>query len=198
MPELPKRPGPYLIALLLAVLGILAAWMFSAVTSSKVRNAALERGAAASSPRRQPEPGNPRLPPPAPAVSTAMDPHLRELSHSLNAPSHETPQDLEIVNELLGLFQRATGAHPSGDNGDITAALVGSGPEGVFLSRSAPAVRDGQLVDRWGTPYWFHPIATNLTEIRSAGPDRQLFTGDDLVVNPSPPGLGATPDPEAP
>lgn len=198
MPELPKRPGPYLVALLLAVLGILSAWMFSAVTSSKVRHAALERGAAAGSPRRSPEPGDPRLPPSAPAAAMAMDPHLRELSHSLNSPSHDTPQDLEIVNELLGLYQRATGAHPSGDNADITAALVGSGPEGVFLARSAPALRDGQLMDRWGTPYWFHPVAANVTEIRSAGPDRQLFTGDDLVVNPSPPGLGATPEPEAP
>lgn len=122
-----------------------------------------------------------------------MDPQLRELGLSLNSPDHEAQQDLEILSELLGLHQRALGAHPSGDNADIAAALVGTGPEGVFLPRTATALRDGQLIDRWGTPYWFHPIATNLTEIRSAGPDRQLFTGDDLVVNPSPPGLGATP-----
>jgi len=30
-------------------------------------------------------------------------------------------------------------------------------------------------------------------EIRSAGPDKQLFTDDDIVQNPSPAGLGATP-----
>lgn len=192
MPQLPKRPGPYLVALLLAVLGILAAWMFSAVTSSKLRQAAAERGREAVAPARPPEPGDPR-PAPAAPVPTAMDPHLRDLGLSLNSPDHEPQQDLEILDELLGLHQRALGAHPSGDNSDIAAALVGAGPEGVFLPRSAAALRDGQLIDRWGSPYWFHPVSANLTEIRSAGPDRQLFTGDDLVVNPSPAGLGATP-----
>ncbi len=192
MPELPKRPGPYLVALLLAVLGILAAWMYSAVTSSRLRQAAVQRGSEAVAPTRPPEPGDPR-PPPAAAAPTAMDPHLRELGLSLNSPDHEPQQDLEILHELLGLHQRALGAHPSGDNADITAALVGSGPEGVFLPRTTAALRDGQLIDRWGTPYWFHPVSANVTEIRSAGPDRQLFTGDDLLVNPSPPGLGATP-----
>jgi hypothetical protein len=48
MLELPKRPGPYLVALLLAVLIILAAWMYSAVTSPKVRRAAVERGRGAT------------------------------------------------------------------------------------------------------------------------------------------------------
>lgn len=192
MPELPKRPGPYLVVLLLVVLGILAAWMYSAVTSSKLRQAAVQRGREAVTPTRPPEPGDPR-PPPAAVAPTAMDPHLRELGLSLNSPEHEPQQDLEILNELLGLHQRALGAHPSGDNADIAAALVGTGPEGVFLPRAATALRDGQLIDRWGTPYWFHPVSANVTEIRSAGPDRQLFTGDDLLVNPSPPGLGATP-----
>ncbi len=197
MPELPKRPGPYLVALLLAVLCILAAWMYSAVTSPKVRRAAAEMGREAVAPGQPPEPGDPH-PAPASAPPAAMDPHLRELGFSLNSPDHEPQQDLEILHELLALHQRAAGSHPSGDNADIAAALVGQGPEGVFLPRTAPALRDGQLIDRWGTPYWFHPVAANVTEIRSAGPDRQLFTGDDLVVNPSPPGLGATPGAVAP
>jgi hypothetical protein len=197
MPELPKRPGPYLVGLQLVVLGILAIWMFSAVSSPKVRRAAAERGREPAAAARPPEPSNPR-PPPAAAVSTAMDPQLRELGMSLNSPEHEPQQDLEILNELLGLHQRALGAHPSGDNSDIAAALVGAGAEGVFLPRTAAALREGQLIDRWGTPYWFHPVSANLTEIRSAGPDRQLFTGDDLLINPSPAGLGATPGPPPP
>jgi hypothetical protein len=53
-------------------------------------------------------------------------------------------------------------------------------------------VRGGQLVDRWGTPYWFHPNSGNQMEIRSAGPDKNLFTLDDVVLNPSPEGLGAS------
>jgi hypothetical protein len=74
---------------------------------------------------------------------------------------------------------------------DIAAVLVGDTPQGVYLSRASPAVKDGGLVDRWGTPYWFHPNSAHQVEIRSAGPDRQLFTDDDLVINPSPEGFGA-------
>jgi len=49
-------------------------------------------------------------------------------------------------------------------------------------------------VDRWGMPFWFHPNTAHQVEIRSAGPDRQLFTDDDLVINPSPEGFGASPE----
>jgi hypothetical protein len=110
-----------------------------------------------------------------------MDPHLRELGLSLNSPDHEPQQDLEILNELLGLHQRALGSHPSGDNADIAAALVGAGSDGVFLPRTATALRDGQLIDRWGTPWHVHPLASDVIELRSAGPDLRLYTSDDLV-----------------
>ncbi|MES2570919.1 MAG: hypothetical protein V4710_12805, partial [Verrucomicrobiota bacterium] len=38
----------------------------------------------------------------------------------------------------------------------------------------------GQLLDRWGTPYFFHPVSSSLLEVRSAGPDRRFWTADDL------------------
>jgi hypothetical protein len=38
----------------------------------------------------------------------------------------------------------------------------------------------GQLVDRWGTPLFFHALGGGRYEIRSAGPDKKLWTSDDL------------------
>jgi len=49
------------------------------------------------------------------------------------------------------------------------------------------------VMDRWNTPYWFHANAATQVEIRSAGPDRNLFTADDLILNGSPAGFGASP-----
>lgn len=192
--ELPKRPGPYIIVVLLAVLGTLVFWMFSALSSPEVRRAAGQKKAAPSSPR-PPEPGTP-LPAGAARApaSQEMDPHLATLAARLNSRDHEPEHDLEILEELLSTYRRALGGNPSGDNSDIAAALIGDAPRGAFFPRQSTALRDGQILDRWGTPYWFHPINATTTEIRSAGPDRQLFTSDDIVLNPSPPGLGVTPE----
>jgi hypothetical protein len=41
---------------------------------------------------------------------------------------------------------------------------------------------EGELVDRWGTPYFFHQLSKTSMEIRSAGPSRQMGTTDDLIT----------------
>ena len=113
-----------------------------------------------------------------------MDEGVRQITSKLNDEATQPEEDLNAIQEILNLAARASGGHPSGENGDITAALIGQG-EGAFLPKNHPAVRNGELIDRWGTPYWFHPVNQNTTEIRSAGPDRELFTADDLVLNDS-------------
>ena len=40
----------------------------------------------------------------------------------------------------------------------------------------------GELVDNWGTPFFFHSLSRTEMEIRSAGPDHKMWTGDDLVM----------------
>lgn len=115
---------------------------------------------------------------------------------SLNSPEHSVEQDLQIIAEFVDLLGRAGINHSVGDNADITAALTGTqypGQKGHLFPRQHNAIRAGQLVDRWGTPFWFHANGPGQLEIRSAGPDKQLFTPDDISQNPSPPGLGATP-----
>ena len=40
----------------------------------------------------------------------------------------------------------------------------------------------GELIDPWGTPYFFHQLSGTEMEIHSAGPDKVMWTQDDLVI----------------
>ena len=87
----------------------------------------------------------------------------------------------QAVEQVLFFYRRAFGENPVGQNEDITAALLGANPQSLaFLPHGSAAIANGQLVDPWGTPYWFHPLSGQQMEIRSAGPDRELFTPDDV------------------
>ena len=74
--------------------------------------------------------------------------------------------------------------NPVGTNPEITQALEGENPRHInFLKADGNRVNSrGELVDSWGTPYFFHQISGSEMEIRSAGPDKVMYTGDDLVI----------------
>jgi hypothetical protein len=89
--------------------------------------------------------------------------------------------ELDAVAELLSFYRQDFGENPEGDNADLVAALLGENAKrAAYLTRDCPALVDGKLVDRWGTPYFFNATSKRVTEIVSAGPDRELSTGDDL------------------
>jgi hypothetical protein len=97
-------------------------------------------------------------------------------------------QDLGVVADLtrnyLATVKPATRG-PLGFNEDLARALMDRDSLGEnALPPDHPALRDGQLIDRWGRPWLVHPLASDLLQLRSAGPDGQLFTADDLV-NPA-------------
>jgi len=130
---------------------------------------------------------------PAPAPSAArphLSPNGEEPSHvadQLNSPSTDIHADLRVVNELFDQFRSAVhGPNPVGENAEIVAALTGKNKLGfAFLPPDSPAINpDGQLVDRWGTPFFFHQLASDEMQIRSAGPDRKMYTDDDEVITP--------------
>lgn len=196
---LPKRPGPYVLTLLLIVLAVVVAWMFSALSSPELVEAVSRKNKSSS-----PQPAEPVLPAPGPSgpvvspkySSGGVDFELQAKADSLHSDEHGPQRDLEVVAEFLETYARATGGQPIGDNADITAAISGTqypGQKGRVFPQNHRAVKNGKLVDRWGEPLWFHPNSGNSMEIRSAGPDKQLFTPDDVIVNPSPGGFGATP-----
>jgi len=100
----------------------------------------------------------------------------RTLIEAENPEAH-----LQAVDQVVFFYRRAFRENPVGQNEDITAALLGANPQRLaFLPPGSPVIRDGQFIDPWGTPYWFHPVSGQEMEIRSAGPDRELFTADDL------------------
>ncbi len=72
---------------------------------------------------------------------------------------------------------------PLGDNIDVVRALSGGNRYGdVYLATNDPSINDrGEWVDWWGTPYHFHARAADVIDVRSAGPDRIIFTEDDVV-----------------
>ncbi len=136
--------------------------------------------------------------PESPAASPA--PTGSPLAAALNAPDGDALQDVQIVHALLRQYLRIMHNRqgpPIGDDIDLAHVLTGHNPMNfVFIPPGNPALSpDGHLRDRWGTPYFIHPIGYGSFEIRSAGPDRKLFTADDIVDGPA---AGASPHTEIP
>ena len=71
-----------------------------------------------------------------------------------------------------------------GLNEEYVDFLIGKNPKGIqMLPHDHPDISEkGELLDRWGTPYFFHPVSEKRVDILSAGPDRTLFTDDDVSL----------------
>jgi len=130
----------------------------------------------------------PAVPTPAPIAVAA--PTASERSHlvdGLNSPQGDVHADLRMLNDTFIAFRGAThGLDPIGENAEITAALLGHNRLGfAFIPPDCGAINaKGELCDRWGSPYFFHQLSGEKMEIRSAGPDRVLWTADDEVLTP--------------
>lgn len=104
-------------------------------------------------------------------------------SERLLDPQASARDDMEVMTVLVGEYRRLLGGNPVGDNDEITAALAGANPKRLALVSPAVTKRvapQGQLLDRWGVPYFFHARSGTSMEIISAGPDGMLHTADDL------------------
>jgi hypothetical protein len=113
-------------------------------------------------------------------------PELAEVTRELNAPQSTIERDFEILDIVLDAFRRANGgANPQGgENEEIVAHLSGqNGTKFAVLPPNLPFIDpQGRLLDRWGTPFHFHPVSSDTLEIRSAGPDHKLWTVDDVSL----------------
>lgn len=106
----------------------------------------------------------------------------------LNAPDSTVSRDLELLSAVFDAWRTnfPREGNPVGENADITAALAGENALRLTLvPKSHPAVNaQGELCDRWGTPFRFHQLSGERMEIQSAGPDRRFGTADDAVWTP--------------
>jgi len=95
----------------------------------------------------------------------------------------EAKEDLEGIQFMFRDFRTRMGENPVGSNAEIMKAVMGGNPVNARLGPpTGQSLNDqGALVDRWGTPYFFHQLSKTSMETRSAGPDRRLWTTDDIV-----------------
>lgn len=85
--------------------------------------------------------------------------------------------DRHALKRILQDYYRAFGEFPSGDSTAIVQALRGDNKKQMpFISPT------GNLLDPWQTPYQFsRGDNTPVVEVRSAGPDKALWSNDDIV-----------------
>jgi len=98
-------------------------------------------------------------------------------------PQAEVKGDLDNVSLMFRDYRTRLGENPVGSNAEIMKAVMGGNP---VNARVGPPVGQnlndqGELLDRWGSPYFFHQLSKKSMEIRSAGPDQRLWTSDDIV-----------------
>jgi hypothetical protein len=127
--------------------------------------------------------------PPAQTANPYAGEEPSQLAVFLNAPGRDIASDLRVIDEVFAAYRSATrGGNPIGENREITAALTGRNRLGfAFIPANHPAINaSGELCDRWGTPFYFHQLSGTQMEVRSAGPDRKLWTGDDVILTPGP------------
>lgn len=116
-------------------------------------------------------------------------PELAEQAYELNAADSTIERDFEVLDTLVEFYRHFHhGENPTGgENDEIVAQLTGHNPSKLaVLPPEHPAINArGELVDRWGTPFHFHPVNYEVLELMSAGPDGKLWTGDDVRYEPS-------------
>ncbi len=88
------------------------------------------------------------------------------------------------VRRMIVDYHTLMGENPVGTNAEIMHALMGHNPHQATLGPpDGETLNDkGELVDQWGTPYFFHQLSRDRMEVHSAGPDRIMGTPDDVVV----------------
>lgn len=113
-------------------------------------------------------------------------PEMAEVISHLLDESQDPFEDLQCVEEIIRFHSRVFRSIPSGgENVDIMRALTGGNSKKLALiPPDHPSLNEkGELVDRWGTPFHFHPVSSKILEVRSAGPDKILWTDDDLEIS---------------
>lgn len=189
------------LAALVAVIALVVAWRLflgaspdkanpgSTASSAAGQDSAVEKALATASPAAVGAVASNFSAPPAPqtvfystpakpAVAPAGNPHLPEYTNL------EPAIVLDRLRHALHDYGAMFGGNPVGSNSEITGQLNGKNPKQANFIQSEAGMRldeHGELVDPWGTPYFFHQLSGTRMEIRSAGPDKVLWTADDLV-----------------
>jgi len=121
----------------------------------------------------QNDPGNP-----------ADLPEEAERLKNFKQSEQDAMNDIHTLIGSCGKFANQ-GDFPTGLNVEITNVLLGENYRKIaYIPDSHPRInQNGELTDKWGSPYQFHSISTKRIEITSAGPDKTLYTEDDITLD---------------
>jgi hypothetical protein len=133
--------------------------------------------------------------PPAPAPLAAPNPPSPQRQSPAAAPlpveqrpAPVVPEPAQAAVEALALnireYRNRFGGNPVGNNAEIVREMDGGNAKGAaYLPSELRRLNGrGELIDEWGTPYFFHQESAKEMEIRSAGADRVMWTPDDFVA----------------
>lgn len=134
-----------------------------------------------------PPPASPSPPAKTSHPSPALPPlEISDLARDLNSHATDIRADLNTLGVVIDTFRSNARANPTGTNAEITAILTGKNAFRLALIPPAHTAINarGELCDRWGRPFFFHQVSGTHMEIRSAGPDRKMWTTDDTLFVP--------------
>ncbi len=166
------RKSSWLLLLLAAAAIAILVYVFS----NRPQNGG--KPASASPPTSSPAHSSLRLPP----NSLTLNRRLGTTSKPAELIAGEADPELIGVSEVLRAYRAGVGENPVGSNAEITRALTGANSRKANFGGSDLKIKDGQIVDRWEHPYFFHQLSGTEMEIRSAGPDGVMWTKDDEVI----------------
>lgn len=100
------------------------------------------------------------------------------------APGQTVQIDVMRIRHMINDFHTLTGENPVGTNAEIMKQIMGGNSHQATLGppEGLPLNAQGELVDAWGTPYFFHQLSRDKMEVRSAGPDKMMWTADDVTA----------------
>ncbi|MEQ1747840.1 MAG: type II secretion system protein GspG [Prosthecobacter sp.] len=124
---------------------------------------------------------------PAPMATPAAAASPGSGDSSPTKPSADLVTDAAVQIDKIGLmfrdYRTLMGSNPTGTNAEIIQSVNGGNPKQAKLGppEGQQINARGELIDAWGTAYFFHQKSASDMEIHSAGPDKQFGTSDDVI-----------------
>lgn len=179
-----RMKKPLLLAVFVVIIAFLAVWLLSPLEPGlPLPPNVSPQASAAQKPLNVVQKATSTVAPPSaqPATPPVMPPPVPR-----PPPADAAPARIEADAIALNLrhYGQRFGGNPTGTNAEIVKTLNGGNPHGVrYLPQEHLRLNDqGELLDTWGTPYFFHQMSAQQMEIRSAGPDKTLWTRDDIIA----------------
>jgi len=121
----------------------------------------------------------------APKAEELAPIHYHPMADAIGKPTFPPEKEIAAVMQFFQIYRQEFGGFPAGEeNAQFMNALRGNNPTKlpIFPLTHPRLDAKGNLLDPWGKPYIFHPVSRDRLEIRSSGPDREIFTADDLTL----------------